>query len=170
MTDPISDMLARIRNAGTARHAETTCPSSRQKLAIARVLHGAGFLGDVRVEAREGRAVLVLRIRYGSDGRALIDGIRRISKPGRRVYVGCEDVPKVRNGLGVAAIHEHGVAAAATTYALCSDKGEVAIATHPDHRGRGLATAVGAAMLLGCRRRGLTPHWNAFNPVSQRLA
>jgi small subunit ribosomal protein S8 len=104
MTDPISDMLTRIRNAGTARHAETVCPSSRQKLAIARVLKDAGFIDDVRVEAREGHPVLVLGIRYGDDGRALIDGIRRVSKPGRRVYVGKDAVPRVRNGLGIAVL------------------------------------------------------------------
>jgi len=104
MTDPIGDMLARIRNAGKARHAKTTCPSSRQKLAIARVLSNEGFLGDVRVEPVEGHARLVMTLRYGDDGRLLIDGMRRVSKPGRRVYVGAKEIPKVRNGLGVAVI------------------------------------------------------------------
>ncbi len=104
MTDPIADMLTRVRNAGRARHAQTTCPSSQQKLAVARVLSDEGFLGAVRVEAREGRAVLVIEIRYSSTGDALIDGIRRISKPGRRVYVGRDEIPKVRSGLGVAVI------------------------------------------------------------------
>ena len=104
MTDPISDMLTRIRNAGTARHTETVCPSSSQKLAIARVMKEAGFIADARVEARGGHPVLVLGIRYGDDGRALIDGIRRVSRPGRRVYVGKEAVPRVRNGLGIAVL------------------------------------------------------------------
>jgi small subunit ribosomal protein S8 len=104
MTDPISDMLTRIRNAGAARHRETLCPSSKQKLAIARVLKETGFLADARVEARGGHPVLVLGIRYGDDGRALIDGIRRVSKPGRRVYVTKDAVPRVRNGLGVAVL------------------------------------------------------------------
>ena len=104
MTDPIADMLTRIRNAGVAKHAETSCPSSRQKLAIARVLAEEGFLGDVRVEARDGHAVLVMQIRYDDHGRALIDGIQRVSKPGRRVYVATGEIPKVRNGLGVAVI------------------------------------------------------------------
>ena len=75
-----------------------------------------------------------------------------------------------RDGFGIAALEGDEVAAVSTTYARCSDKAEVAIATHPDHRERGLATAVGAAMLLKCRERGVVPHWNAFNPVSQRLA
>ena len=104
MTDPIADMLTRIRNAGVARHALTTCPSSRQKLAIARVLQKAGFVGDVSVEARHGHAVIVIGIRYDDKGEALIDGIQRISRPGRRNYVGKADVPRVRHGLGVAVL------------------------------------------------------------------
>jgi small subunit ribosomal protein S8 len=104
MTDPISDMLARIRNAALARHPELVCPASHTKLAIARVLAEAGFLDEAHVEARAGRAVLVLRPRYGDDGRPLLDGLRRVSKPSRRVYVGKGEIPRVRNGLGVAVI------------------------------------------------------------------
>ena len=104
MTDPIADMLTRIRNAGTARRSQTTCPSSKQKLAIARVLERAGFLGSVKVEARQGHPELVIDIRYDEGGEPLIDGIKRVSKPGRRVYVDRAGVPRVRNGLGVAVI------------------------------------------------------------------
>jgi small subunit ribosomal protein S8 len=104
VTDPIADMLTRIRNAGQARHVATHCPASRQKLAVARVLKQAGFLGDVSVEARDGHPVMVLGIRYDDRGRALIDGIRRVSKPGRRVYVGREEIPRVRRGLGIAVL------------------------------------------------------------------
>jgi small subunit ribosomal protein S8 len=104
MTDPIADMLTRIRNAGSARHAHALCPSSKQKLAIATVLQRAGFLDSVSVEERDGHANLVLGIRYDEAGKPLIDGIQRVSKPGRRVYVGKEDLPRVRNGLGVAVI------------------------------------------------------------------
>lgn len=104
MTDPIADMLARIRNAALARHAELACPASNLKLAIARVLVDAGFLEDARVEAREGRPTLVLRVRYGADGAPVLDGLRRISRPSRRVYVGKDEVPRVRDGLGVAVI------------------------------------------------------------------
>ena len=104
MTDPISDMLTRIRNAGTAKHAEVSCPSSRQKLAIAQILKDAGFLGDVRVEARDGHPTLVMGIRYDAQGRALIDGIRRVSTPGRRVYVDKAAIPNVRRGLSVAVL------------------------------------------------------------------
>jgi small subunit ribosomal protein S8 len=104
MTDPIADMLTRIRNAGSARHASTSCPTSKQKLAIAGVLQRAGFLDSVMVEEREGHRRLVLGIRYDDGGKPLIDGIQRVSKPGRRVYVGKDELPRVRNGLGVAVI------------------------------------------------------------------
>ena len=104
MTDPIGDLITRIRNAGIARHGSTQCPSSRQKLAVARVLGEAGFLGEVVEEDSEGMRVLRIGIRYDDTGRALIDGIRRISKPGCRVYVGKDELPKVRHGLGVAVI------------------------------------------------------------------
>jgi small subunit ribosomal protein S8 len=114
MTDPIGDMLTRIRNAGTARHSQTTCPSSKQKLAIAKVLQQAGFIGDVKVEARDGHPILVIGIRYDQRGRALIDGIRRVSKPGRRVYVGTGQVPQVRRGLGIAVM--------STSRGILSDK------------------------------------------------
>ena len=104
MTDPVADLLTRIRNAGIARHAETICPSSKIKLAIAKVLKESGFIGDVRVEARKGHPIMVLAIRYDEAGKALIGGIRRVSKPGRRVYVTKDDVPRVRRGLGVAVL------------------------------------------------------------------
>ena len=104
MTDPVADLLTRIRNAGIARHAETICPSSKMKLAIAKVLKESGFIGDVRVEARNGHPIMVLAIRYDAEGKALIGGIRRVSKPGRRVYVTKDDVPRVRRGLGVAVL------------------------------------------------------------------
>ena len=104
MTDPISDMLTRIRNAGIARLDQTECPFSKQKLAIARVLEEAGFIGGVRTEFHQGHPTLVLAIRYDEYGKPLIDGLRRVSKPGRRVYVGAREVPKVRNGLGISVI------------------------------------------------------------------
>lgn len=104
MTDPIGDLITRIRNAGTARHASTRCPSSRQKLAVARVLGVAGFVGEVEEEEADGIRVMRIGIRYDDSGRALIDGICRVSKPGCRVYVGKDEIPKVRNGLGLAVI------------------------------------------------------------------
>jgi small subunit ribosomal protein S8 len=104
MTDPISDMLTRIRNAGIARQAQTTCPFSKQKLAIAKVLEEAGFIRDVCAKSQEGHPALVMGIRYDDHGEPLIDGIRRVSKPGRRVYVGAREIWKVRNGLGISVI------------------------------------------------------------------
>jgi small subunit ribosomal protein S8 len=115
MTDTISDMLTRIRNAGIARQAETMCPFSKQKLAIAKVLESAGFISDVHTESRDGHAALVMTIRYDEHGQPLIDGIRRVSKPGRRVYVGARDVKKVRNGLGISVI--------STSKGIMSDEG-----------------------------------------------
>jgi small subunit ribosomal protein S8 len=104
MTDPISDMLTRIRNAGGARHTETACPFSKQKLAIAKVLEAEGFLGGVRVESRDGHPTLVMVVRYDEMGQPLIDGIRRVSTPSRRVYVGAREIWKVRNGLGISVL------------------------------------------------------------------
>ena len=104
VTDPIGDMLTRIRNGAQARHAQVRCPSSRLKLGVARVLAQEGFLSDVREEAESGRPTLVLELRYDADGASVIDGIRRVSRPGRRVYVGVDGIPKVRNGLGVAVL------------------------------------------------------------------
>lgn len=104
LTDPIADMLTRIRNAGQARHRDVTCASSRVRLAVARVLAEEGFLGGVKVEARDGRPALVMGIRYDENGKPVIDGIRRVSRPGRRVYVGNDEIRRVRNGLGVAVV------------------------------------------------------------------
>ncbi len=101
MTDPIGDMLTRIRNAGRARHVETRCPASKLKEAVARVLSAEGFLGDVKLEEGEGRSSLVLGIRYRDDGSTMIDSLQRVSTPSRRVYVGAKEVPRVRNGLGM---------------------------------------------------------------------
>ena len=104
MTDPVADMLTRIRNAGQAGHTETKFPSSKMKLAVARVLRDEGFIDDVQVEAVEGKAFLRIRLRYGAGGEFLIDGIRRVSRPSCRVYVRAAAIPKVRNGLGIAVL------------------------------------------------------------------
>ncbi|MDJ0787335.1 MAG: 30S ribosomal protein S8 [Myxococcota bacterium] len=104
LTDPIGDMLARIRNAGQAGHPDTSCPASKQKLAVANVLKEKGYLEDVREEEIDGHPGMRLVLRYGDEGQFLIDGLRRVSKPSRRVYVGAKEVPKVRNGLGTAVL------------------------------------------------------------------
>ncbi len=113
MTDPIGDMLTRIRNAGAARHQAMICPASKLKLAVASVLSAAGFVGEVNSYAADGSperdslsktssfASMRVAIRYREDGSVLMDGIRRVSKPGRRVYVGVEEIPRIRRGLGM---------------------------------------------------------------------
>ncbi len=102
MTDPIGDMLTRIRNAGRVKHVQTVCPASKLKLAIAQVLSAEGFIEGVASSEEAEKPTLVLRLRYNAAGEAMIDSIQRVSKPGRRVYVGAGEVPKVRNGLGMA--------------------------------------------------------------------
>jgi small subunit ribosomal protein S8 len=104
VTDPLSDMLARIRNAGQARHPSLLVPSSKLKLAVARVLADAGYLESVTVEAKEGRPVLNIKLRIGASGRSVIDGMRRVSKPSRRVYAHADEIPRVRSGLGIAVL------------------------------------------------------------------
>ena len=106
MTDPIADMLTRIRNAVTAKHTRVDIPSSRIKADIARILHGEGYISGFKVldepMVKTTAAVKTLRLflKYGPHGEKLITGVQRISRPGRRVYFGKEDVPDVLAGLG----------------------------------------------------------------------
>lgn len=105
MTDPIADMLARIRNATVAKHARVDVPASTLKLQIARILEREGYIAgfrEVDAATRRGSAVKVLRImlKYGPRGERVISGIERVSRPGRRVYTGRTEVPKVLGGLG----------------------------------------------------------------------
>lgn len=104
MTDPVADMLTRIRNAGLAGHAEVRCHDSKLKRAIAEVMVAEGYLDAVAQEEREGRPVLCIKLRYNSAGDWIVDGLHRVSRPSRRVYVGAGQVPKVRNGLGIAVL------------------------------------------------------------------
>ena len=101
MTDPISDMLARIRNAVLARHDRTEIPLSKLKVNIAEILKLEGYISDYRVD-ESGHGKITLFLKYGRDRESAIAGLRRKSRPGRRVYVGYGDIPKVHNGLGVA--------------------------------------------------------------------
>jgi small subunit ribosomal protein S8 len=104
MTDPIADMLARIRNATIARHTRVDMPSSRLKVEIARILQGEGYIQSFTVlEPKAGERVqaqLRMFLKYGPRGERVITGIERVSRPGRRVYFGREDVPAVLAGLG----------------------------------------------------------------------
>lgn len=101
MTDPISDMLARIRNGSLARHDRVEMPHSNLKKHLADVLKSEGFLDDVRESDGEGKKTLTLVLRYGKGKESAIDGMRRVSAPGRRVYVRYDRIPKVRSGMGI---------------------------------------------------------------------
>ncbi len=98
-SDPISDLLCRIRNAASAQHLEVVIPHSRLKERIAHVLQREGYLSDVLVEDAP-KKQLRLKLRYVGR-RSVIEGLRRLSSPGRRAYAGYSDIPKVRGGLGV---------------------------------------------------------------------
>jgi len=109
MTDPISDMLTRIRNAQTARKPSVTLPSSKQKVAIAKVLEQEGYLGGVSTETVEGKAQLTLTLKYYQD-RPVIERLQRVSRPGLRIYRRVDQLPVVQGGLGVAIVStSHGV-------------------------------------------------------------
>lgn len=101
MSDPISDMLARIRNGALARHDRVEMPHSKVKHSIAKVLKDEGYLDDVRESEGEGPKTLTLVLRYGREKSSAIDGVRRVSAPGRRVYVRYDRIPRVRSGMGI---------------------------------------------------------------------
>jgi small subunit ribosomal protein S8 len=110
MTDPIADMLTRIRNAALARHDRTEMPYSSLKEHVARVLKSEGFVDDVRVSEGEGHKQLTIVLRYGRDKQSALDGVRRVSTPGRRVYVRHDRIPRVLSGMGVSILStSHGV-------------------------------------------------------------
>lgn len=104
MTDPIADMLTRIRNASAARHEEVDMPLSKMKLDIAAILKREGFIADFEVIKGGSYETLKLRLKYGPHREQLINGIKRISKPGLRVYTKKSEMPRVLGGLGIAII------------------------------------------------------------------
>ncbi len=104
VNDPISDMLTRVRNAGMARQTETTMPSTKILVAIAKVLKDEGYVEDFRVVEKRPQNQLVISLRYGPDKRHTIREIKRVSKPGLRVYAGKDEIPRVRSGLGIAIV------------------------------------------------------------------
>lgn len=104
MTDPIADMLTRIRNAIRARQNELVMGSSNAKLEIAKILKEEGFIKDFSTIKEESRANLKIQLKYAPSKKNAITSIKRVSKPGLRKYVGKEDVPRVLNGLGIAII------------------------------------------------------------------
>lgn len=103
MTDPIADMLTRIRNAQTARHDTVSVPASRIKADIARILKNEGFIRDYELPSEQERDIKI-QLRYSGKREPVVSGIRRISKPGLRVYVKSKDMPRILGGLGVAIV------------------------------------------------------------------
>ena len=101
-TDPIADMLTRIRNANQALHERAEMPTSRLKSEIARILKEEGYIRDYRVEPGEPVATLVVELKFGRDRRRVITDLKRVSKPGRRVYAGKDRLPRVLGGMGTA--------------------------------------------------------------------
>ena len=104
MTDPIADMLTRIRNANQMRYKEVEVPASKIKLEIARILKETGFIEDFKIKKNNVQNIIVLNLKYGQNKERVITGLKRISKPGLRVYAKTEELPRVLNGLGIAII------------------------------------------------------------------
>jgi small subunit ribosomal protein S8 len=104
VNDPISDMLTRIRNAGMARKTEVVMPSTKVLVAIAEVLKAEGYVEDFQVTEKSPQNSLRIELRYGADKKHSIREIRRVSKPGLRVYAGKDAIPRVKSGLGIAIV------------------------------------------------------------------
>lgn len=103
MSDPIADMLTRIRNGHMANKQRVSMPSSKQKTAVAEVLKNEGYITDFQVDDSDGKPTLTIELKY-YEGRAVIDDLQRVSRPGLRIYRGKDDLPRVMNGLGIAVI------------------------------------------------------------------
>ncbi len=101
MTDPIADLLTRIRNGQMARHKTVDVPSSRMKVAIAKILKDEGYIDSFKVVEDERQGILRMSLKYGSAGERVITGLERVSRPGRRVYCGKDEIPRVLGGMGI---------------------------------------------------------------------
>jgi len=101
VNDPIADMLTRIRNAGMVKQKQVVMPSSKIKIGIARILTEEGFIVGYGVTEEKPQPNLILRLKYTAQGRPVITGLERVSRPGRRYYSGAKDIPWVRSGLGI---------------------------------------------------------------------
>lgn len=104
ITDPIADMLTRIRNANSAKHESVDVPASNMKKAIAQILLEEGYIKNYQVIEDDQQGIIKVTLKYGENKAKVISGLKRISKPGLRVYASCEKLPRVLNGLGVAVI------------------------------------------------------------------
>jgi small subunit ribosomal protein S8 len=103
MTDPIADMLTRIRNGQQAQKASVSMPSSKMKVAVAAVLKDEGYVKDSAVSQVDGKPILTIDLKY-FQGRPVIEMVKRVSRPGLRIYKGCDELPRVQGGLGIAII------------------------------------------------------------------
>jgi small subunit ribosomal protein S8 len=101
LTDPVADFLARIRNAINARHQKVDVPASKLKLEIARILKEEGYIANFKPVEEEGQKLLRVNLKYGTDNEAAISSVERISRPGCRVYVGRNEIPRVLGGMGI---------------------------------------------------------------------
>jgi small subunit ribosomal protein S8 len=108
LTDPVADMLARIRNANKALHERVEMPTSRLKVEIARILKEEGYISDYHVQSGESFDTLVIQLKYGRGRERVITDLKRVSKPGRRVYAGKDRLPRVLGGMGVAILSTSG--------------------------------------------------------------
>jgi small subunit ribosomal protein S8 len=104
VTDPIADMLTRIRNANQMRYKEVAMPSSKLKYEVAKILKSEGFIQSYKIEKGDVQDNLILTLKYGQKKERVITGLKRISKPGLRVYAKADDIPTVLNGLGIAVV------------------------------------------------------------------
>lgn len=104
MTDPVADLLTRLRNASREKHEKTDVPASRLKANIVRVLKEEGFVRNFRLHREEGRPMIKVYLKYADNGQAVIQGIRRVSRPGLRRYVGYQEMPRPLSGAGVAIV------------------------------------------------------------------
>lgn len=104
MSDPIADFLTRIRNACQAAKEEVTIPASNVKARLAEILREEGYIENFTKVPDKLQGLLIVKLRYDDDGKTIIRGLKRESRPGRRIYVGCDALPRVRNGLGTAVI------------------------------------------------------------------
>ena len=101
LTDPVADFLTRIRNSIQARHQKLDVPASKLKLEIARILKEEGYIANFKATEEEGRKIVRVYLKYGADNAAAISNLQRISRPGCRVYVGRNEIPRVLGGLGI---------------------------------------------------------------------
>ncbi len=104
MTDVVADLLTRIRNANDAKHETVDVPASNMKKAIAQILLDEGYIKDYKVTDDGKQGIMTITLKYGEGKQKIIQGLKRVSKPGLRIYAASQDIPKVRNGLGIAIV------------------------------------------------------------------